>query len=500
MTIKEIEELAEMPRANIRFYESEGLLSPARSVNGYRDYSQEDLAVIKKIKLLRSLHMSLEDIKTLHTGQQELSVALEQHIKQLSSDKEDLDKVQIVCQTMYRDGIHYENLDAEKYLSNLKYGVNTHTITADTDKFSWETYWDTREAYEDTLPKIQAPWRRFFARTLDEAFYSVIWSCFLALALDMNLLNRSSAANFVDIVMTLLLTFLLEPLQLALFGTTLGKWILGIHIRHNDDRKLSLSEAFERTGQVLFSGLGLHIPIYNYIRLWKSYKACTERESLAWEYDSRIILKDERTFRTVVYLGVRALLVGVVLLANAIAQIPLHRGNLTVPQFCQNYRELAAYYGMESGYTLTNNGEWKSNAPEGTVVIYLFGSQDPPAFVFETDADGIIQKISFTVDSRTPKEIPEDDRPWMSDFQIQMQLASLAFVGAQKEFPQFSSARRMMVKTITSNAFEDYSFTEAGVTVACDVKMQGYHPVGNNLLIPSEEGECSFYLHFNMSK
>lgn len=77
MTIKEIEELAEMPRANIRFYEAEGLLSPARSVNGYRDYSQKDLSVLKKIKLLRSLHMSLEEIKSLHTGQKELSVVLE---------------------------------------------------------------------------------------------------------------------------------------------------------------------------------------------------------------------------------------------------------------------------------------------------------------------------------------------------------------------------------------------------------------------------------------
>jgi len=498
MTIKEIEELAEMPRANIRFYEAEGLLSPARNVNGYRDYSQEDLVVLRKIKLLRSLHISLEEIKALHTGQQELSVALEQQIKRLSSDKEDLNKAQAVCETMYRDGTHYDNLDAEKYLANLKYGVNNYAIPSDSGKFSWQIYWETREAYEDTLPKIQVPWRRFFARTLDEAFYSVIWSCFLTLVLNINLLNRSSMANFVDVLMMLVLTFLLEPLQLALFGTTLGKWILGIHIRHNDDRKLSLSEAFERTKQVLFYGLGFHIPIYNYFRLWKSYKACTERETLAWEYDSRIILKDERTFRTVVYLGVRALLIGAVLLANAMAQIPPHCGNLSVAQFCQNYRTLTAYYGTETGYTLTANGEWESNSPEGTAVIYLFGAQDPPAFVFETDEDGMIQKISFTVDRQTSKETSKEDRPWMSDYQTQMQMAALAFVGAQKEFPQFSSARRKMLETIANHVFEDYSFTQAGVTVTCDVEQQGYNrSVG--LLIPSDEGECSFYLHFTMS-
>ena len=68
MTIKEIEELAGMPRANIRYYEEQGLLSPARSENGYRDYSTEDLKILQKIKLLRSLHMSMEEIKALHNS------------------------------------------------------------------------------------------------------------------------------------------------------------------------------------------------------------------------------------------------------------------------------------------------------------------------------------------------------------------------------------------------------------------------------------------------
>ncbi|MDR3784395.1 MAG: MerR family transcriptional regulator, partial [Dysosmobacter sp.] len=44
-----------VPRANIRYYEAEGLLAPARSGNGYRDYSEEDLRTLEKIKLLRRL-------------------------------------------------------------------------------------------------------------------------------------------------------------------------------------------------------------------------------------------------------------------------------------------------------------------------------------------------------------------------------------------------------------------------------------------------------------
>ena len=44
MTIKEMEALTGLTRANIRFYEQHGLLSPERHQNGYRDYTEEDLA------------------------------------------------------------------------------------------------------------------------------------------------------------------------------------------------------------------------------------------------------------------------------------------------------------------------------------------------------------------------------------------------------------------------------------------------------------------------
>ena len=68
MTIKEMEARTGLTRANIRFYEAEGLITPERRPNGYRDYSEEDLAVLQRVKLLRSLHMSLEEIKIANTN------------------------------------------------------------------------------------------------------------------------------------------------------------------------------------------------------------------------------------------------------------------------------------------------------------------------------------------------------------------------------------------------------------------------------------------------
>ena len=120
MTIKEIETLSGLTRANIRFYEAEGLLAPARNENGYRDYSDKDLEILKKIKLLRMLHISLEEIKALQSGEQELAEALDQHIKKLAADKRDIERSQEICKEMRKDGAVYETLDAERYLENME--------------------------------------------------------------------------------------------------------------------------------------------------------------------------------------------------------------------------------------------------------------------------------------------------------------------------------------------------------------------------------------------
>ena len=52
MNIAEVERRTGLTRANIRFYEKEGLLSPARGANGYRDYTEADVETLRKVRLL----------------------------------------------------------------------------------------------------------------------------------------------------------------------------------------------------------------------------------------------------------------------------------------------------------------------------------------------------------------------------------------------------------------------------------------------------------------
>ena len=55
MTIKDMELQTGLARANIRYYEAEGLIAPERAENGYREYSQEDAETLLRVKLLRAL-------------------------------------------------------------------------------------------------------------------------------------------------------------------------------------------------------------------------------------------------------------------------------------------------------------------------------------------------------------------------------------------------------------------------------------------------------------
>ena len=43
MNIAEAERRTGLTRANIRFYEKEGLLKPTRGENGYRDYTEDNV-------------------------------------------------------------------------------------------------------------------------------------------------------------------------------------------------------------------------------------------------------------------------------------------------------------------------------------------------------------------------------------------------------------------------------------------------------------------------
>lgn len=472
MTIKEIEARSGMTRANIRFYETEGLLSPKRNENGYRDYSEEDLNILMRIKLLRTLNISLEEIKAIHNKEHELEEVLEKHVKELETEKEHIEQSQNVCRIMRDNRVQYETLDARYYLDTMEAK-------------------DTKAVYdkkEDVIPKLRAPWRRYFARTLDLAIYSTIWNIILTLVFRVNIFNMGNAGDLLNFIFIHVLVLLIEPLLLSKFGTTIGKAIFGLYVTDFGRDKLSYREASYRTIMVLWKGLGFNLPIYAYIRLWKSYFTLMhDTAALEWEDESVIVLRDKKKWRIFAYAGMRLVLVAVLQLSLIIAATPKNRGDITVAEFCENYNQLASYYDLELRKQFDSEGNWTD--PLDT---YFADVEGGPEFVF-IEENGKMTGMSFTVEN-------DNDYYSFSDYNNIAAISTMAFIGAQEDAGLISVRVVERVIDIMNNPYEDFEYTECGVKVKCHIEYRGYSYSDTYNMLWNGMGEQSFYMKFSMEK
>ena len=131
MTIKDVEERTGLSRSNIRFYEKEKLIEPSRNEsNGYRDYSENDVENIKKIAYLRTLGISIEDIRSIISEKITLREMLERQNEVLKSQITDLNKAKLMCERMLdEENISYEKLQIEQYVTELQdYWKDNQTV------------------------------------------------------------------------------------------------------------------------------------------------------------------------------------------------------------------------------------------------------------------------------------------------------------------------------------------------------------------------------------
>lgn len=477
MTIKEIESLSGLTRANIRFYETEGLLTPARNENGYRDYSDKDLEILKKIKLLRMLHISLEEIKALQSGEQELAVALDQHIKKLAADKRDIERSQEICKEMRKDGAVYETLDAERYLEIM--GQEKEAVA--------------KNLAGDVKTRIFIPWRRFFARILDLFVYRIAWMLFLAMVMNVQVTFRGTIESFFDIFISLLLMLGIEPLLLSIFGTTLGKWIFGIRIYNNDGGKLSYQDAFIRTRRALWRGMGTGLPIYILWREFKSYQEYAKGTVLEWEYDSEMVVKDKANWRIGVFAALYAAVVFIFVFGVSVSELPKNRGDITVAEFCENYNRYLDYYVTDAEYILDSNGDWEKKETDNGVIITVGKDIPKPEFVF-TEKDGYMTGLTFEQELKNCEL-------WWAPYQTERILAIMAFALAQDGVDVNKREVNAILNEIENHPLESFAYEAYGVTVTCDISCLGYEVIDAGTCLFAEEGANTEYsISFSMSK
>ncbi len=108
-------------KKNIRFYEAEGLLTPRRnSENGYRDYGEAEVAVLRRIKLMRKLGVPLEEIRKMQSGVHTVGDGMRRHLVTLERDRENLEQAIRLCGGLTDCLQRLEDLDAQELLIKME--------------------------------------------------------------------------------------------------------------------------------------------------------------------------------------------------------------------------------------------------------------------------------------------------------------------------------------------------------------------------------------------
>lgn len=472
MTIKEMEARSGVARANIRYYEAEGLLSPQRLSNGYRTYSESDLELLQKIKLLRRLGISIEELRALGRGGAELSAVLERRLRELEGEQASLRRVSQVCGALQADGTTYEALEPEKYLEALDAPAPSAAPPLPAS---------------DTLPAEPGLGRRLAARCFD-------WFFLLSLLITGYALSGRNPSRLMEMGLVLsvgleLLILALDPLLIHLFAATPGKALLGMRITRPGGEKLAYGEAVTRHLWMLWGVWGLWIPIWCWIQLYKCCKRWSDAEPQPWNeglaYTAQPFRKRHLWRPVLACAAVLALAETV----NSASQLPPHRGDLTVADFAENYNRQAAYLHGDVRLLLNAQGEWvELPDPPGTYTISLTESWQE-------------QDIQYTLEGGTLRAVTlvyaaEDAKGWLPVPRETVATVVTALAWARRGTPFWSAGRRPLLEALDQADWENgFTLERDGVAVAWELENRDFHILsGIGVAAPQREGENSLTL------
>lgn len=511
MTIKELENRTGMTRANIRFYEGEGLLSPKRLENGYRDYSKEDVRTLEKIKLLRQLQMDLDTIRLVQKGVLTLEQALFSQLTRLEGDKTVIERAAQVCRELEQSGVEYGALEPEPWLDQLKLPPQPafQPPPQPSPPLRQEPHYDVPRA-------CYYPWRRLFARGLDVMLYSTAFElAWLLISWDQSILNAPIFVNWVLTTLALVFALAVEPLWIHFLGWTPGKWVFGLKLRDRDGNRLTLAQGWRRSKGVGWEGYAWNIPIAGLVIMWKCRKRGLDGMDCAWDADEgyRYTREERRVNPMVVYLVAAGMCTGLTVLATLQTNMPVNRGDLTVAEFSENYDQYHRRL-MEPVYEdyvprVDREGRWERSEHSGTQIGYTttdttLNVDSGKAYQFErmvTDTEAWDQMV-FTVEEGrvtavTLRMTVQDSVVWPGGIsQYRETLALLAISGAVDGLNPFNYNVAFWAAGPGGDrpAWEDWEADFRGLHICQRVVYSGYVRedfCGIQLLVcPDEDTPC----------
>lgn len=108
MKLKDVCTQTGLSRKTIRLYEEKGLITPQkewRNGREYRDYSEADVAQLKRIALLRRAWFTMEEISRMQQDPESIPEIFEQYRQWLQNQKKDLDALIAVTQQIEIDTV-----------------------------------------------------------------------------------------------------------------------------------------------------------------------------------------------------------------------------------------------------------------------------------------------------------------------------------------------------------------------------------------------------------
>ena len=94
MKIHDVEVKLGLTKQALIYYEKEGLISPLRDDNNYRHYSQQDIEILQVISFLRSLEISIDEIKLILSGELSLRRCLDNKQNYLNREKDKIERIE----------------------------------------------------------------------------------------------------------------------------------------------------------------------------------------------------------------------------------------------------------------------------------------------------------------------------------------------------------------------------------------------------------------------
>ena len=119
LKIKELENLLSISRSNVRFYEKQGLFSPERKDNNYREYTNQDIEVLKKIIIFRKMGFTVEEIKLIQNNDLPFAEAIANAQRRIEDEIEQLNGSLKLIKQVAQENLYFDEIDIDEHWNTI---------------------------------------------------------------------------------------------------------------------------------------------------------------------------------------------------------------------------------------------------------------------------------------------------------------------------------------------------------------------------------------------